>query len=219
MPKERAHGVPRADTEETRRAILRAAHTLFMELGYRSVTTRMVADACGVKQPLLYYHFADKETLYLDVYREQTALSRAALERIAARHHEGVPERLRAVVCYLRCSSQKNMGLFFYEIKHEMSASLCATLTELFCTGVVTPIQSIFEDGIRSGFLCPSAHGGVSPHVATYLLLSAVSNFSASVEEGVWEKVSPGGNAHDFAAEIVHAVIYGMVERPGQPEH
>src|SRR5450631_1571478 len=108
MGKERSHGMPRADTEETRRAILRAAHTLFMERGYRGVTTRMVAEACGVKQPLLYYHFADKETLYLAVHQEQTASSRAALERIAARHHESIPERLCAVIRYLRLSSPQN---------------------------------------------------------------------------------------------------------------
>ena len=80
----RGHGraIQRADTEETRRAILRAAHNLFMELGYRAVTTRMVADASGVKQPLLYYHFADKEALYLEVQREQSMAYKAALERI-----------------------------------------------------------------------------------------------------------------------------------------
>jgi AcrR family transcriptional regulator len=217
MPKERAPGPPKAATEETRQSILRAAHSLFMELGYRAVTTRMVAEACGVKQPLLYYHFADKETLYLDVHREQMATSRAALERISARHHEPVPARLHAVICYLRRSSQQNMGVFFHELKHEMSPSMRSTLKDLFLVGIVTPIMSIFEDGVRSGFLRSSTDGGVSPRLATYLLLSAVSSFSGSSDlENDRSNLSTKEAAYSSVDEVVQAIIYGMVARPNE---
>jgi AcrR family transcriptional regulator len=215
MVKERSSAVPRPNTEETRRAILRAAHTLFMELGYRRVTTRMVAEACGVKQPLLYYHFADKETLYLAVHQEQIASSRAALERIAARHHESIPERLHAVVCYLRRSSPHNMGMFFHELKYEMSPSMRASLRELFTTGIVAPILSIFEEGIQSGFLRSPDVGGISPHFSTYLLLSAVSSLPGSSElEGIQNFNALERKEHDPVDEIVHALLYGMAAQP-----
>jgi AcrR family transcriptional regulator len=43
---------------ETRCLILQAAHRPFMEQGYRAVSTRQIAAACGITQPALYRHFA-----------------------------------------------------------------------------------------------------------------------------------------------------------------
>ncbi len=212
-----ARSVQRADTEETRRAILHAAHDLFMELGYRAVTTRMVAEASGVKQPLLYYHFADKEALYLEVQREQSMAYKAALERISARHNESVPERLRHVVLYLWRSRHQNMGMLMHELKHELSPEARITMKGLFLTCIVAPIMSIFEDGVDTGFLQSPAHGGVSPRVATYLLLSAVSGLAERPgipdEEGTDNPLS-GKDAADPADVLVHVLIYGMVAGP-----
>jgi AcrR family transcriptional regulator len=219
----RAHGraVQRADSEETRRAILRAAHDLFMELGYRAVTTRMVAEASGVKQPLLYYHFVDKEALYLEVQREQSMAYRAALERIAARRNESVPERLRHVVQYLRGSQHQNMGMLFHELKHEMSPAARVAMRELFRTCIVAPIMSIFEDGLQSGFLRSPAQGGVPPRVATYLLLSAISGLSERPDvqdEAGTENPVLWKNEADPAEAMVHVFIYGMAtEQPLAP--
>ncbi len=47
--------------------ILTTAQTLFMTHGYAAVTTRMIADAADVQQPLLYHYFKTKEALYLAV--------------------------------------------------------------------------------------------------------------------------------------------------------
>ena len=208
----------RTDTEETRRAILRAAHDLFMELGYRAVTTRMVADASGVKQPLLYYHFADKEALYLEVQREQSMTYKAALERIAARSNASVPERLQHVVLYLRRSRQQNMGMLMHELKYDLSPTARVTMRELFLTCIVAPIMSIFEDGLHTGFLRSPAAGGVPARVATYLLLSAVSGLSekpdvpdeAGMGTPIFQK-----EGSDPAQVLVHVLMYGMAA--GQP--
>ena len=47
--------------------ILTAAQVLFMNHGYTAVTTRMIAEAADVRQPLLYHYFKTKEALYLAV--------------------------------------------------------------------------------------------------------------------------------------------------------
>jgi AcrR family transcriptional regulator len=213
MARGRGRAVQRADTEETRRAILRAAHDLFMELGYRAVTTRMVADASGVKQPLLYYHFVDKEALYLEVQREQSMAYRAALERIAARNNESVPDRLRHVVLYLRRSRHQNMGMLMHELKYELSPQVRITMRELFLTCIVAPLMSIFEDGLQTGFLRSPADGGVSPRVATYLLLSAVSGLAERPgiqDEAETDNSVFGKEEADPAEVLVHVLIYGM---------
>ena len=212
MPRGRARSTQRSDSEETRQAILNAAQDLFMERGYRAVTTRMVADASGVRQPLLYYHFADKESLYLEMQREQATACRVALERIAARKNESVPERLCQVIRYLRGSHQQNMGMLFHELKHELKPATRTAMSELFRTCIVAPIMSIFEDGIRVGFLRPPSEGGVVPRLATYLLLNAASNLPDDSQgtgvASVWWEVG-----HDPVVEVVNALVYGMATR------
>ena len=215
MPRIRTGASQRPDTEETCRAILRAAHDLFMEHGYRVVTTRMVADASGVKQPLLYYHFADKETLYLEVHREKSLASHIALERIVARHNESIEARLYDVTRYLRQSRQHNMGMFFYELEHEMSPDMRLALKELFQTQILAPIITLFEDGIATGFLRSPQRGGVPPRLAAYLLLNTISNMPSKIEDEVLanRKDLPEKKC-DIAGAVVHMLLYGMVACP-----
>lgn len=47
----------------TREEILQAASQLFGEQGYGRTTTRQIAEAVGIKQSTMYYHFADKRAI------------------------------------------------------------------------------------------------------------------------------------------------------------
>jgi len=50
--------------EERKAAIVEAAVRLFSEKGFRGTTTRELAAAVGVTEPILYQHFATKRDLY-----------------------------------------------------------------------------------------------------------------------------------------------------------
>jgi AcrR family transcriptional regulator len=52
---------------ERREAILAAALPLFAEVGFRGVTTKMLAHRAGVSEALLYQHFPSKESLHTEV--------------------------------------------------------------------------------------------------------------------------------------------------------
>jgi AcrR family transcriptional regulator len=61
--------------ERSRRAILDAALHLFSTQGFRSTSTREIADAAGISTGALYHHFADKELIFqslLDEYWQAT---------------------------------------------------------------------------------------------------------------------------------------------------
>jgi len=49
---------------EVRRLLLDAAHELFARQDYRSTTTREIAEAAGVIEPLLFRHFGSKAALF-----------------------------------------------------------------------------------------------------------------------------------------------------------
>lgn len=50
-----------------RQEILDAAAALFTELGYAGTSTRAIADRVGVRQASLYYHFAGKDEILLEL--------------------------------------------------------------------------------------------------------------------------------------------------------
>ena len=52
---------------DTRVAILDAAEQLFSVRGFAATTIKQIGAAAGVNSALLYYYFADKETLYREV--------------------------------------------------------------------------------------------------------------------------------------------------------
>ncbi len=210
------------DAEETRRAILRAAHDLFMEAGYRAVTTRMVAQASGIQQPLIYYHFADKEALYIEVQRELAMSMHVALESIAMRAEANIVDRLVDVVEYLRTSHQMNMELFMHDVRYEISPDARALLRDLFSAHILHPISLIFIDGIATGFLRRPDAGGLEPHTATLLVLSAIMHLPAAP---VANQTLPAGvppmaqsdRAPDIVRPLIHGLIYGMAAASESP--
>lgn len=69
--------------KKTREEILDQSIPLFAASGYDGVSMREVANAVGVTPSALYYHFSDKEQLYLDAvahaFKDRVASLKAAL--------------------------------------------------------------------------------------------------------------------------------------------
>jgi AcrR family transcriptional regulator len=65
---------------DIRERILEEATVLFVSRGYHGISMREIADAAGVSKAGLYYHFRDKEALFL-------AILTANLERIESVIH------------------------------------------------------------------------------------------------------------------------------------
>src|ERR1039458_1997190 len=59
----------RMTAEDRKRAIVAAALPLFARQGYAETTTKDLARAAGVSQPLLYKHFPGKEALYREILK------------------------------------------------------------------------------------------------------------------------------------------------------
>jgi AcrR family transcriptional regulator len=56
------------DAEQTRQAIVGAAHDLFAAHGFAATSTAAVVEAAGVTRGALYHHFADKTDLFRAVF-------------------------------------------------------------------------------------------------------------------------------------------------------
>jgi AcrR family transcriptional regulator len=52
---------------DRKRQLMQHAKELFVTLGYQHTTTEKIAQAAGVTEPVLYRHFENKKTLFLEV--------------------------------------------------------------------------------------------------------------------------------------------------------
>ncbi|NTV72433.1 MAG: TetR/AcrR family transcriptional regulator [Azonexaceae bacterium] len=85
---------------KTREEILELSAPLFARHGYDGVSMRDVAVAVGLTQAALYYHFADKDQLYIDAVACKFQEREGALKAILA--SDGTPwERLERFVAGL----------------------------------------------------------------------------------------------------------------------
>ncbi|WP_030437569.1 TetR/AcrR family transcriptional regulator [Actinoplanes subtropicus] len=65
-----------------RQQILDAAAALFAERGFAATTTRLIAERVGIRQASLYYHFAGKDELLIELLTTSVRPSLEAVRRI-----------------------------------------------------------------------------------------------------------------------------------------
>ncbi len=73
----------RMTAQERKRAIVEAALPLFARQGYAETTTKDLALAAGVSQPLLYRHFPGKEALYREILKFSRQDDDRAVQKLA----------------------------------------------------------------------------------------------------------------------------------------
>ena len=174
-----------------------------MEQGYRAVTTRQIADACGLTQPALYHYFADKHDLYVAVMQEELARSKVALERIA-RRDESIEERLRRAVRYLMGTTYRDHMLMMHDIRYEVRQEAQQQLQEAFRASVVAPLTTIFDDGIRQGILPDAVACSVDSKTAAYLFLSMLTRFTNVARS------QETSSSAEHAEIVVKVLLYGL---------
>ena len=91
MSSQTVKAIPR---RKTREEILELSAPLFARHGYDGVSMRDVAAAVGLTQAALYYHFSDKDQLYLDAVTCEFQEKEAALKAMLAGPEATTPEAL-----------------------------------------------------------------------------------------------------------------------------
>ena len=96
--------VTRLDSDERRKAIVRAAVPLFARKGFAGTTTRELAEAAGISEALLFRHFPSKQSLYREI-RQLGCEGDPALETLA-----NLPPSTATLVCMLRFMVRHFLG-------------------------------------------------------------------------------------------------------------
>jgi len=161
---------------DVRSRILEAAARRFVASGYHGISMREIADDAGLSKPALYYHFRDKESLFLAILEDAVERLASLLDACEAeptcRARLGVlleglfdwsPER-RAVI---RLASQ--------EITH-LDPAVRGDFIHRYHAAFVDRIRDFIGQGVESGELRE-----VDPGRAAWLLLGMIYPFMLSV--------------------------------------
>ncbi len=83
---------------ETRDRIADAALRLFAEHGFAATSTRRIAQAAGVSEALIYFHFGTKAELLRTIPERRAIFATSVEELLASRYDQPVDEFLAAVM-------------------------------------------------------------------------------------------------------------------------
>jgi len=158
--RQRPGGTPREE-------ILDAAAELFTSRGYAATSTRMIADAVGIRQASLYYHFTSKEELLAELL---AGTVRPSLGFAASLDHEpsvGQPlpaeAKLFALAAYdtgVLCGGRWNLGALYLlpEVRGDRFEHFRKERAELR-TAYATLISGLTEPGAATDDLTDLVFG------------------------------------------------------------
>src|SRR5712692_2819231 len=110
----------RHDGRSVRENVLAAAVQLFAEYGYHAAPLRDIAKITGIQAASIYYHYANKEALLVEIMETHMRQLNANLERILHEQHEPLTRLQQAIANHIRLhTSYKNE---FFIIDTELRA-------------------------------------------------------------------------------------------------
>ena len=123
----------------------------FVERGYDGTSMQQIADACGVTKAALYYHYAGKAELLLDIV--DGYLDRVASVVTAAGEASGAAAQLEAVVrglLTLPGDSRAVMRLAMHDLQHLPDAERAA-FAAAYRQRFLQPLTDIVAAGMAIG--------------------------------------------------------------------
>lgn len=194
-------------TEATRQAILEAACEVIAEAGLESVRMRMIADRAAVSTALLHYHFANRETLFLEALKYSYANAGAQdYGDEPPAHHPHAWQLARAVELCLPVTSELRRDFLLWQelsLRASRDASSAAAAAELY-TDLADWIAEIVRGGIAAGEFVPTGTDpAASAQQAAHLVIALTQGYGIALlldgavldqdaaRDAIWAALSP----------------------------
>lgn len=173
---------PAATTNEpldVRETILQESARLFVDRGYHGLAMRELAEAVGVSKAALYYHYKDKEDLFMAVLTSN--LDR--IEQVINEARKAPTTRLRieqmVQAIFRRAPEQRAMIRLASQEMDHLSVAARADFSRLYHEKFIGQVEAIIDEGIQSGELRP-----MNTSLATWLLLGMMYPFFYTAHAG-----------------------------------
>ena len=179
-----------AEARQRREQILDAATGLFIQQGYHGLSMRQIAEALGVTKAALYYHFEDKEQLFLAVLTAYLKRLEVTLDQIQAEPVSNRERISRFVEHILSQPGEQHaiIRLASQEMRH-VSAAQRQAFNQVYHQKFIDKIQAILQAGMEQGEF-RGEFQRLDPQVATWALLGLVYPYLDPTHAG--EAALPG---------------------------
>jgi len=140
--------------------ILDVAEGLFTEQGFKSVSIRDIAQACGVTNAALYYHFENKETLFAEVLENHVKWLSDHMRQVTAEENEIRPQLVAMLSRYTSLAGHRRSPMFLLRHKSEgLDKEKARQHHGQLMQVILTPIEEILEKAVELGQLRPLPEG------------------------------------------------------------
>ncbi len=156
-----------AETADSRAAILDAAKLLFMQEGFRGISMRQIAEAVGVTKAALYYHFKDKEELFVAIVEEYLVATSTMIDEVADAGGD-IRTQLAELVHRILTQppEQRSIIRLASQELSNISPENRARFLEMYHGRFINRITALLQDGMTRGELRP-----MNANIATWTLL------------------------------------------------
>jgi AcrR family transcriptional regulator len=192
-------------THTTATKILHVAADLFMQRGYKAVSITDIINAADITKPTLYYHFADKEEVYVRMGEQMLADLHERFEAAKLGKATFV-EQLIAVTAVFMESKENDISGMRRDMREHLSPTAQQRLTAAFFCHLFQPVHNLMLAGLENGVI--QRH--TAPEL-TWLFLGLTNAFSTSDESNSLRKHQLSGQPTTISANtLVHLFLYGV---------
>lgn len=161
--------------KDTYHMIVKTAQQLFMDLGYRAVSTRQIAEKCGLTQPALYHHFKNKQALYVAVNQYTLLQTENSLNQILSRT-ESFKERLLEISTYMMNHFDVDLSQMFHDIFHELEDHHQQEIQKGWIKGFLMPVIKMIEEGVSNREIRDLSELGTTSTELAYMILNLIKS-------------------------------------------
>ena len=211
-PRIESTGKARLSSPERRAAIVSSAMTLFAKNGFRGTTTREIASAVGVSEPVLYQHFATKRDLYTAIVDHMVDEVRREFDCALSRFDDSTDP-----VTYFKWLGEMILDWYMRRNEHIrllfFSALEGHDLAEIWHEKATTQFLELVEHAIivRQG---QGLFREFDPKVAARAFIGMVAHYGLTTT--VFQTVTPGLTTDAAVSQFVEIYLRGL--SPRSPE-
>ena len=193
----------RSEGRSVRENVRAAAVQLFAEYGYHAAPLRDIARIAGIQAASIYYHYANKEALLVEIMETHMRQLNANLERILREYHDPQQRLYEAIANHIRLHTTYKSEFFIIDTEiRALEGNNRAYILSLR-DHYEKLVQELLQDGMSQGIFRPS-----DVKVASYALIAMCTEVST------WFR--PNGRLSvQQVIEIYHQLItQGLLSMP-----
>lgn len=185
--------------EVTHQSILETAKDLFLTNGYKNTSTRDIAKAANITQPALYYHFSNKEILFIEINKQIGIQLKSVIEQI---HEEQDTIENQLIKCTnaLLTVYHRDIFSFIHQSAAEMEQANKQQLFYILNDYYLVPLQTIFESSQEP------LNSSVSSKKAAQFYLMSLSLLFSTIHQLSTEKERSAQ-----ISELMDMVLHGVL--------